>query len=81
MAKKKKSISKYNVNDVLLHKRENKFFICVEKGEMPDKGWLYTLKLVGAGVTSYKRCYESDLTDKYDEVKNPESIKLLYGKV
>lgn len=79
----KKPKSLFKKQDVLLHNRENKFFIIEATDFMPArKDWLYTLKLVANGdVAQYKRCYQDDMTDKYSQVKNADTIKLIYGKV
>lgn len=79
----KKPKSQFSIEDVLLHTKENKFFVVQAKDFMaPKKDWLYTLKLVSNDVFTiqYKRCYESEVADKYSVVKNPETIKLIYGK-
>lgn len=82
---RKKSIKKpksiFQKTDVLLHNRENNFFIVEGVDYMePRKDYLYTLKQVSNGETKYKRCYQVEIADKYSQVKNAETIKLIYGK-
>lgn len=78
--KKPKSI--YSSQDILLHNRENNFFIVESVDYMaPKNDHLYTLKQVSSGEVKYKRCYQAEIQDKYSQVKNPETIKLIYGKV
>lgn len=77
----KKPKSEFKSQDVLLHNRENNFFIVESVEFMKAKDdHLYTLKQVANGETKYKRCYQKDITDKYSQVQNPETIKLIYGK-
>lgn len=86
MKKKTTRISKpkaqYRSQDILLHNRENNFFIVEGVDYMKEKtDYLYTLKQVSNGEVKFKRCYGEEITNKYSEVKNPETIKLIYGKV
>lgn len=83
MAKKKsiKPKSEFKAQDILLHNRENNFFIIEATEYMTNKAdWLYTLKQVANGTVKYKRCYGEEISNKYSQVKNPETIKLIYGK-
>ena len=75
-----KSKPKAKVNDVFMHKDEQKMFIVVEAEKFP-KGKLYTLKEVSAkGDVSYKRYYEDKLMDSCIKTKNSKVVKVLFGK-
>lgn len=79
--KPKKPKNIFKEQDILLHGRENKFFVIEGKDYMAGRqDWLYTLKLVANGEQQFKRCYQKDISEKYEQVKNPETIKLIYGK-
>lgn len=85
---KKKPVKKlkpkvtFKVQTVLLHDRENRFFIVEGTDYMEHRtDWLYTLKEVSNGEPRFKRCYQSEIENKYSEIKNPDTIKLIYGKV
>lgn len=78
MAKKTKPIAK--VNDVFMHLEEKKMFIVEDISKYP-KGNLYTLKEISSdNDISYKRYYESKLSDKCIKTKNQKAAKVLYGK-
>ena len=80
--KTKKSKAIFKAQDVLLHNRENRFFIIESTDYMaPKLDWLYTLKEVSNGEVRVKRCYQKEIAEKYSQVKNPETIRLIYGKV
>ena len=80
--KKKKPKAIFKSQDILLHNRENNFFIVESVDYMDMKtDWLYTLRQVSNGETKFKRCYGEEINNKYSQVKNPETIKLIYGKV
>lgn len=79
MKQKRATKSKMKLQDVFLHKREGKFFIVEAKEMFPEKGWLYTLKMVAANEIKFKRCYEQEFLDKYEQVKDAQTIKLLFG--
>jgi len=77
---KKSSKPKAKVNDVLLHKEEERMFIVANVSNQP-KGRLYTLKELGTGDNiDYKRYYENKLVEKCGKVKNAKAAKVLYGK-
>lgn len=78
----KKPKAEFNAQDVLLHNRENNFFIVEGRDYMSNReDWLYTLKQVSNGEVKFKRCYGEEINNKYSQVKNPETIKLIYDKV
>lgn len=78
--KKKVTKPKAKVNDVFLHTNEKKMFIVTERLSQP-KGNLYTFKELGPkDEVTYKRCYESDLKEKYEKLKNVKAAQVLYGK-
>jgi hypothetical protein len=77
---KKSNKPKAKVNDVLLHKEEERMFIVANVSNQP-KGRLYTLKELGTGDNiDYKRYYENKLVEKCGKVKNAKAAKVLYGK-
>ena len=77
MAKNK---AKFKKNDVVLHKDQKVMLIVDDKDHMPNKGWLYTLRVVDADKTEYKRYYEDKLQEKCSKLKNAKAVKVLYGK-
>lgn len=79
MKNKRAPKAKLKTQDVYLHKREGKFFIVEAKENFEKKGWLYTLKMIAANEIRFKRCYEEEFFDKYEQVKDAETIKLLFG--
>lgn len=74
-----KTKAKYRKNTVILLEDKSKAAIIDSKEFIPNKGWLYSLKVVGEDQ-QWKRYYESKIDDTCSKVKNEKAVKVLYAK-